>query len=217
MDQELSKNVMKSGTSIIGLVCKDGIVVGADRRSTAGNVIMSKRSEKAVAINNFLVVAGCGVASDIDVYQKVFAAELRLKELKTRSRPSVKEAANLFGMMSYRNIRTPSMIPSIVGQLIGGFNEDGTYELYSIEPAGGVYKVDDYDANFGSGMPYMLGFLERQYSKDLNVKEGVELAKEALKAAIERDNASGNGLDIFAITKDGIKQMVSETITPQYK
>lgn len=217
MDQEIGKNVMKSGTSIVGVVCKDGIVIGADRRSTAGSIIMSKNSKKAIKINNYLVVAGAGVASDIDMYQRVFAAELKLKELKTKSRPSVEEAANLFGMMSYRNIRTPSMIPSIVGQLIAGLNEDGSFELFSIEPAGGVYKVENYDANFGSGMPYMLGFLERQYNKNLSVKEGVELVKESLKAAIERDNASGNGIDVFTITKEGIKHVVSEEIIAEYK
>ena len=217
MNQEISKNVMKSGTSIIGIVCKDGIVVGADRRSTAGNNIMSKRSEKAVVINDYLVVAGAGVASDIDLSQKVFAAELRLKELKTRTRPTVKEAANLFGMMSYKNIRMPSMIPSIVGQLIAGFNEDGTVELYTVEPAGGVYKVEDYDANFGSGMPYILGLLERQYKKEITVKEGVELAKECIKSAIERDTGSGNGIDVFSVTKSGIKREAAEEIIAQYR
>ncbi len=218
MNEEISKNVMKSGTSIVGIVCKDGVVMAADRRSTAGGqLVMSKKSIKVVQVNDYVVVSGTGVASDIDLYQRIFGAELKLKELKTKVRPTVEEAANLFGMMSYKNIRMPSMIPSIVGQLIAGFNEDGTVELYTVEPAGGVYKVEDYDANFGSGMPYILGLLERQYKKEITVKEGVELAKECIKSAIERDTGSGNGIDVFSVTKSGIKREAAEEIIAQYR
>jgi proteasome beta subunit len=216
MDEDIKKNVLKSGTSLVGIVCKDGVVMAGDRRSTAGSIIMSKRSPKVVKINDYLVVSGTGVASDIDMNQRVFAAELKLKELKTRSRPTVKESASLVGMMIYRNIRTPSMIPSMVGLLVGGVNKDGTTELYTIEPAGGVYPVEDFDANFSSGMPYILGLLERRYKKDITVKEGIELAKECIQTAIERDNASGNGIDVVSITKDGIKHEIAEDIQPNF-
>jgi len=104
-----------------------------------------------------------------------------------------------------------------VGLLVAGVNEDGSTELYSIEPAGSVMRVADYDANFSSGMPYILGLLERQYKKDISVKDGIELAKEALKASTQRDIGSGNGIDVFTITKEGIKHVVSEEIIPQYK
>ena len=109
------------------------------------------------------------------------------------------------------------MIPFQVGSLVAGYNEDGTTELYTVEPAGGVYPVEDYDANFGSGMPYVLGLLERQYKRDMTVKEGVELAKEALKSSTQRDVGSGYGIDVFTITKNGIKKEVEEEIKPEYK
>jgi proteasome beta subunit len=109
------------------------------------------------------------------------------------------------------------MIPQQAGFLVGGFNENGTAELYTIEPAGSVVKVEDYDANFGSGMPYVLGLLERQYKKNLSVQEGVELAKEALKSSTQRDIGSGYGLDIFTITKEGIKKVVEQEILPEYR
>ncbi len=217
MNEDMNKNIMKSNTSIVGLVCKDGVVIAADRRATAGSIIMSKNSKKVIKINDYIVVAGTGVASDIDLSQRIFSAELKLKELKTRARPSVSEAANLLGMMIYRNIRTPTMIPSIVGMLVAGVDEDGKAKLFSLEPAGGVYEIDDFDANFSSGMPYILGLLERQYKKDLTIKEGVELAKECIKSSTQRDSGSGNGIDVFTVTKEGIKQVVSEQIVAEYK
>ena len=96
-------------------------------------------------------------------------------------------------------------------------NENGSTELYTVEPAGGVYPVRDYDANFSSGMPYILGLLEREYKENLTVEQGVELAKEALKASTQRDVGSGNGIDVFTITKAGISHVVSEEIVAEYK
>jgi len=217
MNEEISKNILKSNTSLVGIVCKDGIVMGADRRATAGNLILSKDTRKVIPLNNYILTSWTGGVADAQLSHKVIAAELRLKELKTKTRPTVKEAAHLLAMMTYRNIRAPAMIPSIVGTLIGGVNEDGKTELFTIEPGGSAVQVNDYDANFSSGMPYILGLLERQYKKDLSVKEGVELAKEALKSSTQRDSASGNGIDVFTITKDGIKHAVSEEIIAEFK
>jgi proteasome beta subunit len=217
IQDSIQSNMLKSNTSLVGIVCKDGIVIGGDRRATAGTLVYSKNEQKVKKINDYIVLAGTGGAADISFNEKIIAAELKLKELKTKSRPSVKEAANLIGMMLYRNIRTPAMIPHIVGLLVGGVNESGEAELYSIEPAGTVSKVEDYDANFSSGMPYILGLLERQYKSNLTVKEGVELAKECLKSSTQRDVGSGNGIDVMSITKEGIKHAVSEKIVSEYK
>ena len=217
MDEEIKKNVMKTGTSILGIVCKDGVVMASDRRATAGNMVMSKSTEKAVKLNDYLVTSGTGMSSDIDMLKKVITAELRLKELRTKSRPSVKEAANLIANMAYRNIRQPTMIPFIAGTLVAGYNEDGTCELYSVEPAGSVMKIEDYDANFSSGMPFILGLLERQYKKDITVKEATELAVEALKASTQRDTGSGNGIDVYTITKDGVTKVVEKELMSELR
>ena len=217
MDEEIKKNMLKTGTSILGIVCKDGIVMAADRQVTAGNMVMSKKEKKVSQINDYLVGAWCGNASDAQMLVKIIIAELRLKELGSKQRPSVKTAANLAANLSFRNIRQMSMIPSIAGTIIGGFNEDGTTELYTIEPAGSIIKVEDYDANFGSGMPFILGLLERGYKKDMTIKEGVDLAIDCLKSSTQRDTGSGYGMDVFVITKDGITQAVSKEIISELK
>ena len=217
MDAELKNSILKTGTTILGIVCKDGVVMASDRQTTAGTIVLNKKSEKTVKINDYLLVSGTGSVSDIKRIEKILPAELKIKELRSKSRPSVKQAANLLANMLYSGIRQPSMIPMQAGFLLGGFDEDGSYEIYSAEPAGSVMKVEDYDANFGSGMPYVLGLLERQYKKGLSLKEGIELAKEALKSSTQRDIGSGYGIDIFTITKDGISKVVEQTIEPNYK
>ncbi|MEX0920921.1 MAG: proteasome subunit beta [Candidatus Pacearchaeota archaeon] len=217
MDAELKNSILKTGTTILGIVCKDGVVMASDRQITAGNLVLGKNFAKTVPINDYLMVSFTGMVSDAQRVPKLLAAELKLKELRSKSRPSVKQAASLLSGINYQGIRQPSMIPQQVGFLIGGFDENGSAELYTIEPSGSVVKVEDYDANFSSGMPYVLGLLERQYKKDISVKEGVELAKEALKSSTQRDTGSGYGIDVFTITKDGINKMVEETIEPNYK
>lgn len=217
MDDELKNSILKTGTTILGIVCKDGVVMAADRQVTAGTIVMNKNFPKVNKINEYLVVSWTGGVADALRTSKLIAAELKLKELKSKSRPTIKQAANLTATITYSQIRQPSMIPSIVGTLIAGFNEDSSAELYTIEPSGSVYQVEDYDANFGSGMPYVLGLLERQYKKDMTIKEGVELAKEAIKSSTQRDVGSGYGIDVFTITKQGIKKVVDQEIIPEYR
>jgi proteasome beta subunit len=208
MDDELKNSIMKTGTTILGIVCKDGVVMAADRRGTAGGIVMGKNMEKVLPINDYILMAGCGLAMEIQKIPKILAAELKLKELRSKTRPSIKQAVNLLS-----NLR-------VSGQsafLLGGFDEDGTVELYSTDPVGHITKVEDYDANFGSGMPYVLGLLERQYKKGISVEEGIKLAIESLKSSTQRDTASGNGIDVFTITKSGIKKVISQEIQANYK
>ena len=216
MDSELKNSILKSGTTILGIVCRDGIVMASDRQSTAGTIVMNKDSQKIRIVNEYLAFAGTGMVADIQRTVKIAAAELRIKELHAKSRPSVRNGAGLISMMIYNSIRQPAMLQFMVGSLVGGVNEDGTSELYSIDPAGGINKVEDYDANFGSGMPFVLGLLERQYKKGMSVKEAIDLAVEAIKSSTQRDVGSGHGIDVFTLTKSGILKVVDQEILPRY-
>ncbi|MEX0920239.1 MAG: proteasome subunit beta [Candidatus Pacearchaeota archaeon] len=218
MEQELKDSVLKTGTTILGIVCKDGVVMAADRQSTlGGSIVVNKRSQKVRQINDYVVISGTGSVSDIQRTEKILPAELKLKELRSKSRPAIKQVASLLASYLYSNIRQPSMVPAMAGFLVSGFDEDGSSHLYSAFPDGSIIEVEDYEANLGSGMPYVLGLLERQYKKDISIKEGVELAKEALKSSTQRDTGSGYGIDVYTITKDGIKKVVEQTIEPNYK
>ena len=207
MDAELKDSIMKTGTTILGIVCKDGIVMAADRRVTAGqSLIMNKDYAKVYTINNYLVFAGCGSATETQKISKVLAAELKLKELRSRTRPSLKESAGLL-----------SNLQAVASAFIlAGVDENGDTSLYEIT-GGFLVKVKDYTASMGSGMPFVLGFLERSWKSNLTVDEGVKLAIESLKSSTQRDSASGNGIDVFTITSKGIKKVVSEEILPSFK
>jgi len=216
MNEELKKSMLKTGTSILGIVCKDGVVMAADRQVTAGNITINKNFQKIAKINDYLVISWTGGVADAMMLTRLVKAELKLKELRSKTRPTVKEAAALVGTISYNNIRQFSAIPFIAGTLVAGYNEDGTVELYSVEPAGSVTKIEDYDANFSSGMPYILGLLERKYNPEMGVEEGIELAIECIKSSSARDVGSGYGIDVFKITKDGIEHSIKKKTKQDY-
>ena len=207
MDDEFKNSIVKTGTTILGIVCKDGIVMAGDNRvSMGGSLIIQKDYEKVYPLNDYLIFAGCGSATEAQKVAKILTAELKLKFLRSKNRPTIKQSASLLS-----NIHV-----SQSAFILGGFDENGETSLYEIT-GGFLNKINDYTASIGSGMPYVLGLLERQYKKGLSVKEGIELAKESLKSSTQRDMASGNGIDIYSITKEGIKKEVSQEILPEYK
>lgn len=217
MDSEFKNSVLKTGTSLVGIVCKDGVVLAADRKVTlGGQIIAHKNFQKIYKINDYLLVSIAGQVSDAQMALRIIAAQLKLKELKSKKRPSIKECANFISSYYFQNIRQPSMIPAIVASLVAGVNEDGTSELYNISPDGAIKDIEEYDAD-GSGMMFIWGLLERQYKKELSLKEGVDLAVEALKSSTQRDAASGCGIDVYTLSKEGIKHAVEQEIIASYK
>ncbi len=200
-------NNIKTGTTILGIVCKDGVVMAGDRRGSMGQtLIAAKDMEKVRPMNDYLVISGCGSATESRKVEQLLTAELKLKHLKSRTRPTVHESASL---LSNIQVQESAFI-------LAGVNGDGTTALYEIT-GGLLRKIPDYTASVGSGMPYVLGLLERQFKEDLTIEEGIELAKESLKSSTQRDMASGDGIDIYTITKEGIKKVVSQKIEPNFK
>jgi proteasome beta subunit len=217
MDKDLKKNILSTGTSLVGIVCKDGIVMASDRKVTLGGAIVADKDfMKTEQINDYLVMSMAGTVSDAQVNLKLVAAQLKIKQLRDKKRPTVKESANFIATMKFQNIRRPTMIPAIVANLIAGFDENGKTKLYNITPDGAIKEITTYDAS-GSGMQYIWGLLERQYKEDITVEEGIELAIESIKSSSARDTASGCGVDVFTITSSGIKHVAKQKVENVYK
>jgi len=85
MSEDIKQNMIKTGTTILGIVCKDGIVMAGDRRGTIGqSLIYSKENEKVRKINDYLVFSGCGSATEIQKIEKILPAHLKLNHLKSK-------------------------------------------------------------------------------------------------------------------------------------
>ena len=208
--QDSQMNQLKTGTTTVGLVCRDGIVIGADRRATAGYLVVDKRAQKVHIINDSIALTIAGNVSDAQLLIKLFKAELKLKEIQTNRRVNMKEAANLLGGFLYSAIRQMSMMPAITHFLLAGVDNVG-YHLYDLYPDGSVTEVTDYTSS-GSGSVMAFGLLENLYRKDLNVEEGVKLIVKSINSALQRDIATRNGVDLITITKDGVKKAVEKEL-----
>ncbi len=193
---------LKTGTTTVGIVCREGIVLAADKRATAGNYIMDKDVQKIWEITPDLAVTMAGVVSDIQLMLKLIRSEINLKKIRNNREVAVKEAANLLSGIVFESFRQYFM-QSISHFLLAGRDSTGFY-LFDIPPDGSLTHKKDFTSS-GSGSIIAYGVLETMYKETMTVDEAVELAIKAVNAAMRRDSASGNGLDVVTITKEGLK------------
>ena len=200
---------IKTGTTTLGLICKDAIILAADNRITAGSFIAGKDFEKVIQINDNIAVTVAGSVSDIQVFVKMFRAELKLKSMKTNRDITVKEAANFASRICYENART--YFPSMAHMLIGGYDNTGL-KIYDIEMDGCILDIKEY-VSTGSGSIIVYGVLENSYKENMSAKEGEELALKAISAAMQRDSGSGNGIIVLTITKGAIRKTSQKKVS----
>ncbi|HEB37091.1 MAG TPA: archaeal proteasome endopeptidase complex subunit beta [Thermoplasmatales archaeon] len=199
------EDVKKTGTTTLGLVCKDGVVLGTERRATMGTLIAHKKTKKLFKIDDHLALTTAGLVGDVQVLARYLSAEAKLYKLSREIKMPVEAAATL--MANILNQR--KFYPYYVQLIIGGYDLTGGH-IYSLDAAGGA--IPDKYTSTGSGSPYAFGVLEDHYHDDMTVDEGIDLAIRALGAAMKRDSASGDGFDIVTITKDGFNILTDEEI-----
>ena len=210
----MDKNTLH-GTTTIGLMCKDCVILAADKRATAGNLIVNKKTDKIYEINDSLAITMAGTVSDAQLLSKLIKAELNLKQIRSGRESTVKEAANLLAGMVYGNIRKMSMIPGVSHFLMGGKDETGFY-LFDIFADGSLTDENEYITS-GSGSVMAFGVLETLYKPDMTIDEGISLAIKCVNAAMQRDSASGNGISIVTITEKGIERVLDKNLDTTIK
>lgn len=187
---------VKKGTTTIGLVCQEGVVMATEQRATMGTLIAHKTTQKLFKIDDNIGLTVAGVVGDAQTLARYITAEVELYKLKRGQPMSVKSAATLTS-----NILAGSRFyPYWVGLILGGIDREGAH-VYALDMVGGAIP-DDY-VTTGSGSPYVYGVLEDHYQKGMSVNDGMDLAIRALHAAMKRDSASGDGYSVASITKDG--------------
>lgn len=186
----------ETGTTTLGIVCKDGVVMATEKRATMGTMIAHKTTQKLFKIDEHLALTTAGLVGDAQLLARYLKAEAELYRLKREMPMSVKAAATLTANI----LASSRYFPYWVQLLIGGVDHEGAH-VYSLDPAGG--SIPDKYVSTGSGSPYAYGVLEDNYKDNITVNEGIDLAIKALNAAMRRDSASGDGMEIVAITRKG--------------
>jgi len=200
-----SENVTKTGTTTLGIVCKEGVVIATETRATMGTLIAHKETKKLYKIDEHLALATAGLVGDLQVLARYLNAEANLYRLKRDVKMPVESAATL--MSNIMNQR--KFYPYYVQLILGGFDNSGGH-IYSLDAAGGA--IPDKYTSGGSGSPYVYGVLEDLYEENITLDQGINIAIRAIDAAKKRDSASGGLTNIAIITKDGFKEISQDEI-----
>jgi len=201
----MTDDLKKTGTTILGMVCKEGVVIASERRATTGTLIAHKSTRKVYKIDEHLGLATAGLVGDLQVLARYLSAEVNLYRLKRDRHIPIKGAATLLSNI----LNQRKFYPYYVQLILGGWDSEGGH-IYSLDAAGGA--IPDKYSSGGSGSPYVYGVLEDLYKDDLSVDEGVDIATRAVNAAMQRDSASGNGIDIAVITEKEFRMIPEDEI-----
>jgi proteasome beta subunit len=188
------------GTTTVGLVCGDGVVLATDTRVTAGGFIAHKRGKKLLKVDdNIAMTISGGVADAQNVVDtlKYYASLYRME--KRRPMP-VKAAAQVVSNVLFSS----RLYPFIADVLVGGVDQSG----------GSIYNVDFFGSMnqekmlaTGSGSPVAYGILESEFKEGMTVAKAYPLAAKAIIAAMRRNVATGDHFDIAVLDKDGFREI----------
>ncbi|KAM9824420.1 proteasome subunit beta type-7-like [Neosynchiropus ocellatus] len=187
---------MKTGTTIAGLIFKDGVVLGADTRATSDEVVADKACAKIHYIAPNIFCCGAGTAADTQMTTDLLSSNLTIFSMNSGRKPRIIMAVNILQDMLYRY--RGQIGASLI---LGGVDCTGSH-LYTVGPYGSV-TTDRYLA-MGSGNLNALGILEDGFKPDLELEDAKELVRAAIQAGIMSDLGSGNNIDICVITRDGV-------------
>ncbi len=184
------------GAASVAVKCKDGVVLGSDKRATWGYTVTNKTTRKVFKITETIGLAAYGLIGDFQILVKILRAQANLYELDAGEPISTES----IGKMVANYLYSRKMAPLYTNLIIAGVDKDGP-KLYTLDAIGSLIP-DDYGMT-GTGMLLSAGILEAEYSPEINVAEGEKLVEKAIRNSIKRDAMSGNGIDLLIITKQG--------------
>jgi len=187
------------GATTVGVVCKDGVILAAERRVTYGYFVMSKSGKKVFKIAEKIGAACAGIVADMQILTREVGAYLNLYSFEREQSVTVRTAAKLMGSMLFER----RYFPYITQTIVGGIDEAGP-KLFVLDPLGSV--IEDKFTAIGSGSEIAMGLLESEFKEGMAVDDAKGLVRKAVKAASARDIGSGEGLDMLIITNSGIRE-----------
>merc|ERR1711988_2065444 len=184
----------KTGTTIVGCVYKDGVVLGADTRATGDTTVVDKNCEKIHKIADNIYCCGAGTAADTQQVTDMIASQLELHRMQTGRQSRVSTSLAMLKQMLFRYQGNVS-----AALVLGGVDMKGPH-IYTVYPHGSTDNLGY--ATMGSGSLAAMSMFEARYKDDMEVEEAKELVKDAIFAGIFNDLGSGSSCDLCVITKD---------------
>jgi len=202
MRENPNELVMK-GTTTIGVVCKDGVILASDTRVTMGSFIAHHKCKKIYLIDEHLAMTISGNVADTQKAVDILKANASLYKLNNERPMPVNTAARVLANLLF----STRYAPLVAQVLVGGMDDTGS-RIYEIDPFGSV--TEEKCISTGSGSPIALGVLEDRYKEDVRIKEFAPVVIKAVRSAMKRDSASGDSFDVVVIDENGVKDLSDE-------
>ena len=187
------------GTTTIGVVCEDGVILGSDSRVTMGFYVAHKQGKKVYKIDEHLAMTIAGSVADAQKTVDILTTNAHLYRINLGRPLPVSSAARLLSNLLF------SVRGALLAQvLVGGVDGTGPH-VFSIDPFGSL--TEEKCVSTGSGSPVAYGILEDKYREGAAVKEMLPVIVKAVNAAMKRDSASGDSFNIAVIDSKGYREL----------
>jgi proteasome beta subunit len=202
IDEKDLVKAIQTGTTTVGIIVKDGVIIATESQASAGYTVASKQAQKLFEINNFTAATIAGGVADCQYVVSQIRALSRIKEVEEGRVPDPKYIASIV-----RNILFSGRSFFMSMMIVGGYSQrEKMGKLYGIDMLGTLYKEDSF-LSFGSGSPFSLGVLEADWKPNMTKSAGIDLIKTAISTSRERDAGSGFKIQLCTIDKAGFKQV----------
>ena len=186
------------GATAVGITFSDGVILAAEKRVSYGNFVINKHTRKIFSVTESVGAACAGMIADMQVLVRQVEALAKIRSLKQDEMLRPNSIAKLMSVIMFER----RFFPLLTQVIVGGVNTKS--QIYTLDPLGSVLP-DDYAA-VGTGAEMALGVLDSEYKSSLTAEQSKELALKAIRSSIQRDSASGDGIDFLVITKGGQAQ-----------
>ena len=186
------------GATAVGISFANGVTLAAEKRVSYGNFVINKQTRKIFSVTESVGAACAGMIADMQVLVRQVEALAKIRKLETRRNVATNSVAKLMSVIMFERRFFPLLTQVIVGGV------DTKSQIYTLDPLGSVLP-DEYAA-VGTGAEMALGVLDSEYKSSITAEQSKDLALKAIRSSIQRDSASGDGIDLLVITKGGHAQ-----------
>ncbi len=187
------------GATAVGITYDNGVLLASEKRVSYGNFVVNKNTKKTFAVTDHVGAACAGMVADMQVLVRQVSALSKIRRLETRRDVQPNSIAKLMSVIMFER----RYFPLLTQVIVGGITTNKP-EIYTLDPLGSV--LPDKYAAVGTGAEMALGVMDADYSENLDEEKATSLALRAIRSSIQRDSASGDGIDLLVINKDGNKE-----------
>ncbi|MFZ1039212.1 MAG: archaeal proteasome endopeptidase complex subunit beta [Candidatus Bathyarchaeia archaeon] len=203
IDNDAVNRLVLKGTTTLGVVCKDGVILASDTRVTMGFYVAHKHGKKVYKIDDHLAMTIAGTVADAQRAVDILTVNAQLYKINLGRPLPVSSAARLIANLLF----SARYVPLMTQVLVGGVDDTGPH-VFNLDPFGSL--TEEKSVSTGSGSPIVYGILEDKYKEGMSVKELLPVVVKAVNAAMKRDSASGDSYNVVVIDNKGYRELAEK-------